>query len=179
MLSFARAEIAAAQESDEALGWLERGATEARQTGDFLLTRMIEVARLAMLVRESEHGDALDLALDLVPDLTRAGLMPQAWMSLRHVATLLVELGEPATASLILDSAAASADAPELVGEAVGQEAELRRRIAEDSEGSGGPAGAGPVEQPAPLPVGGLWVQVEVALARHAQRPAATRAVQS
>jgi hypothetical protein len=172
LLSFLLAEIAAAQESDEALGWLERGATEARQTGDFLLTRMIEVARLAMLVRESEHGDALDLALDLVPDLTRAGLMPQAWMSLRHVATLLAELGEPATALLILDSAAASEDAPEVVGDAVGQEAELRHRIADDLAGTSTPGGAMCSRQPATASVGRLWVEVEAALVRHAQLPA-------
>lgn len=172
LVSFVRAEVAAAQESDEALGWLERGATEARQTGDFLLTRMIEVARLAMLVRESEHGDALDLALDLVPELTRAGLMPQAWMSLRHVAALLVELGEPATALLILDSAAASEDAPEVVGDAVGQEAELRHRIADDLAGAGIPGGAMSSRRPATAPVGRLWMEVEAALVRHAQLPA-------
>ena len=167
LLSFVRAEIASEEQPEEALRWLERGATEARQTGDYLMARLIEVALLAMLVRAGRHSDAATLAQSLVPELLRAGLIPQAWMSLRHVASLLAEVGEPRTALLVLNSAADSEDAPELVGEAVESEAALRRRINGDLEAADGSGNGADFVIPGPLAPRRLWAEVDAALGFH------------
>ena len=156
---FVRADIAAATDGDEALAHLDRGAQVARHDGDFLIARMIEVARLAALVRAGQSDAAIRLARTLLPELLAAGMIPQAWMALRHIAALLALLGEPAEAVWILDSAAASPHATELVGDAVDEEAVLRDRL----EGSV----ASPAVR-APAAAGVLWAEVEATLARHA-----------
>lgn len=161
-IPFVRAEIAATADPGEALAWLETGARQARHDGDLLLARMIEVARLALLVRGDQHHDAGRLARGLIPELLAVGMTPQAWMSLRHVAALLAGLGEYETAALILESAEASPRATELVGEAVADERALRLHIRGELARAPGPASS----SPGLLSAGELWPRVVPLLER-------------
>lgn len=164
-IPFVRAEIAAATDPDEALAWLEKGSQQARRDSDLLLARMIEVAQLAMLVRGDQHQEASKLARDLIPELLTVGMLPQAWMALRHIAALLTSLGEYAMARLILDSARVSSQATELVGEAVAEEEALLRRIrSELVQESAAIAAVGEA-----LSAGELWPNVNLLLERRGE----------
>ena len=161
-ISFVRAEIASATDTNEALAWLAEGAEQALRDTDFLLARMIEIAQLALLVRIGHRREAARLARPLIEEMLIAGMIPQAWMSLRHVAALLAHTGEHETAALILDSAGASPRATQLVGDAIIEEAALRQRIQDELNTSTGIA----ARDLQTLSIGDLWPEVETALRR-------------
>ncbi len=166
-IPFVRAEMCATADPEAALAWLDEGAAQARREGDALLSRMLDVARLALLVRESHDAAACRLALDSIPELLAAGLTPQAWMSLRHVATLLARRGEPTTALEILDAAAASPDATALVGDAIEAESTLRLEIGNCLRAATSPVASGTTARS----IGELWDHVDEALGRVTRAP--------
>ena len=161
-ISFVRAEIAATEDLAGALDILRVGKDEADHAGMLMFSRMIEIATLSLHVRAGNHRVAIGLARSLVGRLIASGLLAQAWMTLRHVASLLADIGEYKLAIRVLDAADSSPEAPELFGDAVAGDRLLRRRLTQlTGAPPTGPNGA----QPAPS-AGDLWPEVDETLAR-------------
>lgn len=119
----------------------ERGAArfrDAARRADRIDARHIsQVSRLALfavLVRQRQHEQALDLALPLLQDVHRAGAWPQVWTLLRLLAELLMGRGRHTDAALLLGAAEAAEGAPPLIAADVerGVAGSLRAVLGED-----------------------------------------------
>lgn len=155
-VTFTRAEVAMVNDPTARLALLEQSSHEAAAAGSSFQQRLIEVARLAVLVDDARLAEAGQLALDLIPRVIGAATVPQAWTALRHVARLLARLDEPAVALRILDAAELAAEAPGVVGADLAALTELRRSC----EG----AVADHARLGAAVPIGRLWDEVAAAL---------------
>ena len=155
-VTFTRAEVAMVDDPAARLALLEQSAREAAEAGSSFQQRLIEVARLAVLVDDAQFDEARRLALDLIPRILSAATVPQAWTALRHVARLLNELDEPTIALRILDAADIAPAAPGVTGDDLAALAELRRSC-EAVVADHAPVGT-------VVPIGRLWDEVAAAL---------------
>jgi hypothetical protein len=155
-VTFSRAEVAMACEPAERLGLLERSAGEAAAARSSFHQRLVEIARLAVLVDDAQLDDAREAALGLVPRILGAATAPQAWTAMRHVARLLAQLDQPAVALRILDAADLADAAPGVVGDDLAVLTAVRRSCES--------AVAEPGHLGRPVPLGQLWDEVAAVL---------------
>lgn len=160
LVIFVRAEIEAVTDLEAAMELLDLAASDATATESSFVQRMVEVSRLAVLIRLGRLDEAIATASRLLPRLLRAGILPQAWLALRHVADLLGQLGEPDLAIFLLDSADTDDSAAAIGSQAVRAEASRRTSLVEhpDRRGDAG------LE---PMPAGRAWDAVAPILQRH------------
>lgn len=79
------------------------------------ISQVARVALFAVLVRERQDDEALDLAPPLLHDVRRAGAWPQVWTMIRLLAELLMARGSPADAALLFGAADVAEGAPPLI----------------------------------------------------------------
>jgi hypothetical protein len=108
-----------------------------------------------VLVRLRRHAEAAAACRELLADVRRAGMTAQVWTTLRLVAELLADLGEPAAAAAIL----LAADADPLAPVVFGPDRERHDRIRA--------AATGPATGPAPAGLGDTMAFALAALSRH------------
>lgn len=157
-VAYTRAEVIAEIDPQLAIDHLSVSSEEASAAKASFSLRLTEVSRLVLLISSERTDDAARLALRLIPDLLRAGTYPQAWTAMRHIARLLGDIGEPGLGLDVLDSAAAAAAAPAVVGDAITSEQQLRAELVAASAGS--------TKDTVPLSLAEQWAPVRAVLER-------------
>ena len=122
---YASGEIEARTDPDLGATAFREAAAEAERIGAAHVSQVSRLALFAVLVRQGQHEEALDLAVPLLQDVRRAGSWPQVWTTLRIAAELLAAQGRREDAVFLLAAAEAAPTAPPLVGEDVSRYARL------------------------------------------------------
>jgi predicted ATPase/DNA-binding SARP family transcriptional activator len=137
-VAFTRAELTAVAEPAAALDRYEASLAQSRRISDTYIGLIAAVGRASVLVRLRRDAEAAAACRELLADVRRAGMTAQVWTTLRLVAELLADLGEPAAAAAIL----AAADADPLAPVVFGPDLERHDRIRAAATGRA-PAGLG------------------------------------
>ena len=104
----------------------------ARRANRIDAQHISQVARLALfavLVREGQHDEALDLALPLLQDMRRTAAWPQVWTMVRLLAELLMARQRHADAALLFGAADVAEGAPPLIAADVERDVAGRLRV--------------------------------------------------
>lgn len=99
----------------------------AREVGAGFVEGVASVGLVALWTRQQEHGKALEGFGVLLDHWFRVGSWTQLWTTLRNLSALLLEIGDPETAALLVEAADLAPDAA-LPGP---EEAAIRRRLAD------------------------------------------------
>lgn len=111
--AYVAGEIASIREENaEALSHYDRSITVARQSGATLVEGIAAVGRLTTIARAGRTEDALAGHREVVEYWDRTGGWVQLWTTLRNLASLVLAMGDDATAVLLTVAADAAADAP-------------------------------------------------------------------
>ncbi len=129
-VAYTRAEVVAAENPELAISYLSESSAQGAAATATFTQRLTDVSRLVLLIAAERSEEAVEAALQLIPELTRTGTYPQAWTAMRHIAALLGQLGHPDQGLLVLESANTDPSAPAVTGDAVEVEDRLRNRLA-------------------------------------------------
>ena len=116
---YASGEIKARDDQHRGAADFREAAAEAERIGSAHTSQVSRLALFAVLVRQGQHGEALDLVVPLLQDARRTGAWPQVWTTLRIAAELLAAHGRREDAVFLLAAAETAPTAPPLVGEDV------------------------------------------------------------
>jgi predicted ATPase/DNA-binding SARP family transcriptional activator len=141
VILYTKGELASAADPEVALGHFAAAARLAEQRGHAYHHEIARIGRTAVLIRLGRHDEAVPECASLLERLHSLGMWPQAWTALRLTAELLVAVGDPRAAAVILAAAEHDALAPAVVGPDEDRLAELWTSIGEAC-GSDGVAAA-------------------------------------
>lgn len=129
-------EIAARSGDDDAVFWLERAITRAREVGATFIVGVAGVTVCSALVAEGDVVAAAGRYRDLVEHWLRTGTWTQLWTTLRNIADLLAP-SHPELALRIIDAADHDPYAPEVDEPARAALDQLRARLAAAVDAAG------------------------------------------
>lgn len=135
MLAFAHyaaAEVALACRDERASALYEASAEEAGRTGFVRISQVARTNLVSSLVRRGEVSRARLLAGPLLEEIRRDGAWPQLWGAIRAMAELLLALGRPRHAALLLLAADQASSAPPPAGPQVPRLDALREALCDE-----------------------------------------------
>jgi predicted ATPase/DNA-binding SARP family transcriptional activator len=104
--SFTRADVVSATDPERALAWYDDGHRVAVERGQTYNRAINGVGRTSVLVRLGRGAEAAAAGSATIAFAARIGMWPQVWTSVRTLTPLLVAVGEPAAAAVLLTAAA-------------------------------------------------------------------------
>lgn len=107
---YARAELASADHPDEARQDYSTAIVQAQRVGATFVSSLASVGLVSLLAREGEVREALDGFRWLLRYFSRSGNWVQQWTTVRNLAPLLAQHGEPEVAAVLLHCADAASE---------------------------------------------------------------------
>jgi predicted ATPase/DNA-binding SARP family transcriptional activator len=104
-VAYTRGELAAGLDPVRALSWFELAHRQNDERGDSFNRDVAAIGRAAVLLRLGRHREAASALRSLLEPLSRAGMWPQIWITVRLTAELLADLDDPAPAAALLAAA--------------------------------------------------------------------------
>jgi predicted ATPase/DNA-binding SARP family transcriptional activator len=111
-VAYTQGELAAATDPESALRCFDQAYRQCDKRGHTSNRAIAAIGRAAVLIRLGRHPEAVVECRRLIGELQRMGLWPQLWIVLRLTAELLVALGDPEPAAMLLAAADADPLAP-------------------------------------------------------------------
>lgn len=126
---YASGEIELHEEPARAAVLFREAAAEAQRIGASQVSQIARLALFAVLVRDGDHDEELDLVMPLLRDLRRSGAWPQIWTTVRIASELMARCGRPEDAAFLLAAVDAAPTAPPLVAADVSRYGALRAEL--------------------------------------------------
>jgi predicted ATPase/DNA-binding SARP family transcriptional activator len=128
-IAYTQGELAAATDPERALRWFDQAYCQCDERGHTSNRAIAAIGRAAVLIRLGRHPEAIGECRRLIGELQRMGLWPQLWIVLRLTAELLVGLGAPGPAAMLLAASDADSLAPAVLRVERARHAALWARI--------------------------------------------------
>jgi len=109
---YAAAELAAGSDPEAAIELYRRAIELARPAGGTFVHGVASVGLVRLWAASGRTAEALSGYRTLIEDWRRAGHWTQMWTTLRNLALVLADTGQPETAAVLLGAADAAPEAP-------------------------------------------------------------------